>query len=278
MNEQVRHWNEVLAPKFLRWKHILVDGLTHHSAAVFPRLSVRKGDRVVDVGCGFGDTTIELARLVGPSGHVLGIDCCGAFLEHGREAAAREGMGHLEFIEADVQAYSFAGDFDLCFSRFGVQFFENPVAGFRHLRSALRPSGTLAVIAWRELEENTFFRVPKQVVTRFLPAPDESAGPGPFSMADTELVSRQLGAAGYREIAFERIDAPILVGRSVDEAVAFQLALGPAGGICREAGQLAVERHDAIVAALSEELASHETPEGIVLGSSSWKITARNPE
>ena len=86
--EYVDFWNEVLVPKFVKWRHIIVDGLTHHSEAVFPRLEVSPGDRAVDVGCGFGDTAIKLARRVGPSGRVLGLDCCDAFLEHGRRDAA----------------------------------------------------------------------------------------------------------------------------------------------------------------------------------------------
>jgi ubiquinone/menaquinone biosynthesis C-methylase UbiE len=102
-NEYVDFWNEILLPKFVRWKHILVDGLTHHSARVFPGLAVKEGDRVVDVGCGFGDTAILLAKKVGPTGSVLGIDCCDGFLEYGRNDAAAAGMDNVAFIEADVQ-------------------------------------------------------------------------------------------------------------------------------------------------------------------------------
>jgi ubiquinone/menaquinone biosynthesis C-methylase UbiE len=279
-NEYVDFWNDILVPKFVRWKHVLVDGLSHHSEAIFPRLEVGQGDRVVDVGCGFGDTAILLARRVGPTGYVLGIDCCDAFLEDGRRAAAQEGIRNVEFLEADVQTYRFKGDFDFCFSRFGTQFFENPVAALRNMRTALRPGGTMTMIVWRSIEDNPWLGVPKQVVARFLPPPGENArtcGPGPFSMADPEPVTMQLEIAGYRDIEFERIDAPLLVGRDPDDAVGFQLAIGPAGEIYREAGALAEEQHDRIVAALREELAKYETPEGIVMASSSWKVTARNP-
>ena len=95
--EYVDFWNDVLVPKFVRWKHVLVDGLSHHSAAVFPRLAVPEGGRVVDVGCGFGDTAIELAKRVGPAGYVLGIDCCDGFLDYGRRDAAAAGIGNVEF-------------------------------------------------------------------------------------------------------------------------------------------------------------------------------------
>ncbi|HRO13014.1 class I SAM-dependent methyltransferase [Amaricoccus sp.] len=278
--EYVDFWNEILVPKFVRWKHILVDGLAHHSAAVFPRLEVPAGGRVVDVGCGFGDTAIELARRVGPEGEVLGIDCCDAFLEFGRRDAAAAGIRNLRFVEADVQAYPFEGDFDLCFSRFGTQFFENPVAALRNMRRSLRPGGRMVMIVWRSLEENEVFRLPKEVVSRFLPPPGEDArtcGPGPFSMADPEVVAKQLEIAGYEGPRFERIDALLRAGETPEEAVAFQMALGPAGEIVREAGEIAEAKRPEIEAALTEELARYRTAEGIMLDTSSWMVSARNP-
>jgi len=279
-NEYVDFWNDILVPKFVRWKHVLVDGLTHHSARVFPKLAVKEGDRVVDVGCGFGDTAILLARRVGPTGSVLGIDCCDAFLEFGRNDAKAEGIDNVEFLEADVQTYPFKPEFDFCFSRFGTQFFENPVFALRNMRTSLKPGGTMTMIVWRTIDDNPWLGLPKQIVMGFLPPPGEGArscGPGPFSMADTEVVTKQLEIAGYRDIDFERIDAPLLVGRDPEEAVQFQLALGPAGEVYREAGELAERRHDEIAAALKAELARYQTPEGIVMQSSSWKVSARNP-
>ena len=279
-NEYVDFWNEILVPKFVRWKHVLVDGLTHHSAHVFPRLEVKPGHRVVDVGCGFGDTAIELARRVGPQGHVLGIDCCDAFLEYGRRDAAANGITNVEFVDADVQTYPFRPEFDFCFSRFGTQFFENPVAALRNMRKALKPGGTMTMIVWRDIADNPWLGLPKSVIAEFLPPPGEDArscGPGPFSMADSGVVTKQLEIAGYEGIEFERIDAPLLVGRDPDEAVEFQLAIGPAGEVFREAGELAEQRRGEIVDALKKVLARHETSEGIVLGSSSWMVTARNP-
>ncbi|MGM0559491.1 MAG: class I SAM-dependent methyltransferase [Pseudomonadota bacterium] len=279
-NEYVDFWNEVLVPKFVRWRHILVDGLTHHSERVFPKLPVRSGDHVVDVGCGFGDTAIELARRVGPEGSVLGIDCCEGFLAFGREDARQAKIDNVTFVEADVQAYPFEPEFDFCFSRFGTQFFDNPVAALRNMRTSLKPGGVMTMIVWRDIEDNPWLGLPKSIIKEFLPPPGEDArtcGPGPFSMADSTVVTKQLEVAGYGDISFERIDAPLLVGRNPDEAVDFQLALGPAGEVYREAGEIAEQRHDEIAAALKKELARHETEEGIVLGSSSWMVSARNP-
>jgi ubiquinone/menaquinone biosynthesis C-methylase UbiE len=278
-NEYVDFWNEVLVPKFCRFKHVLVGGLTHHSARIFPALPVREGDRVVDVGCGFGDTAIQLARRVGPKGEVLGLDCCETFLDYGRRDAEAEGISNVRFLVADVQTYPFEGDFDFCFSRFGTQFFENPVAALRNMRKSLRPGGTMSMIVWRSIDDNPWLGVPKGIVMRFLPPPGENArtcGPGPFSMADPDVVTKQLEIAGYQSIEFERVDAPLMVGNTPEDAVDFQLAIGPAGEVYREAGQLAEQRREEITAALRKELARHESAEGIVMDSSSWVVTARN--
>lgn len=276
----VEFWNEILVPKFVRFKHILVGGLTHHSDRVFPSLMVKEGDRVVDVGCGFGDTAMQLARRAGPRGYVLGLDCCDGFLEFGRTDAAAAGLKTIDFVEADVQTYPFRHDFDFCFSRFGTQFFENPVAALRNMRMSLKPGGIMTMIVWRTSVDNPWLAMAKTIVLRHLPPPGDDArtcGPGPFSMANPELVTKQLQIAGYTDVEFERIDVPVLVGDTPDDAVAFQLALGPAGEVYREAGELAVRHHDDIVSDLKAALARYQTPEGIVMDSSSWKVTARNP-
>ncbi len=279
--EFVDFWNEVLVPKFTKYRHVLVGGLTHHSAKIFPTLEVREGDRAVDVGCGFGDTAIELAQRVGPGGSVLGIDCCEAFLDIARGDAAAAGVNNVEFVNADVQFYPFEGDFDFCFSRFGTQFFENPVAGLKSMRRSLKPGGTMTMIVWRGIEDNPWLGMAKDIVLRFLPPPGDDArtcGPGPFSMASESLVTKQLEIAGYTGLKFERVDAPLMVGNSPDDAVGFQLALGPAGEVFREAGEEAEKQRSEITAALLSELGQYETGEGVVLPSSSWVITAHNPE
>jgi SAM-dependent methyltransferase len=278
--EFVDFWNEVLVPKFVKYKHVLVDGLTHHSAAIFPSLDIRAGDRALDVGCGFGDTAIQIAGRVGSTGSVLGIDCCEAFLEYGRRDAVAAGLDNVSFALADVQFHPFQPEYDFCFSRFGTMFFENPVAALKNMRRALKPGGRLTFIVWRTIDDNPWLGLPKQVALNFLPPPGEDAatcGPGPFSMASEPMVTKQLEIAGYEDIEFKRVDAPLLVGRSPEDAVGFQLALGPAGEVYREAGEEAERKHDEIAAALRAELARWETPEGIVMESSSWVISARNP-
>lgn len=279
-SQYVEFWNNVLVPKFVRWKHIIVDGLTLHSAKIFPTLPVKPGDKVLDAGCGFGDTAIELARRVGPTGSVLAVDCCDGFLEYGRRDAKAAGLTNVTFLEADVQTYPFKPVHDFCFSRFGTQFFENPVAGLRNMRKSLRPGGIMTMIVWRGIKDNPWLGHAKDIVLRFLPPPGENAqtcGPGPFSMADPEVVTKQLEIAGYKDIEFERVDAQVFVGKDVDDAAAFQLAIGPAGEVYREAGKLAEARHEEIAGALKAELAKYVGANGVMMDSSSWKVTARNP-
>jgi ubiquinone/menaquinone biosynthesis C-methylase UbiE len=278
--EFVDFWNEVLVPKFTKYRHILVGGLAHHSAKIFPSLEVGEGDKVVDVGCGFGDTAILFAQRVGPAGSVLGIDCCDGFIEFGRQDAKAAGVDNINFVVGDVQSYPFEPNHDFCFSRFGTQFFENPVAGLKNMRAALRPGGVMTMIVWRAIDDNPWLGLPREIVLQYLPPPGEdgrSCGPGPFSMANQDMVTKQLEISGYTDIAFERVDAPLMVGDTPEDAVGFQLALGPAGEVYREAGAEAERRHHEIEAALKAELSKFEGPEGIVMASSSWKISARNP-
>ena len=276
-----RFWNDVLVAKFERFRNIMLDGLSYHSAGPLARLDLPRGARAVDVGCGWGDTAIELARKAGPEGSVLGLDCCDAFLEKGRRDAAAEGLRNVRFVVADVQTYPFETTFDFAFSRFGTMFFANPVAAMRNVRRALVPGGRAMFITWRTIDDNPWLGVPKATVLRFLPPPGEDAatcGPGPFAMANPDVVRAQLAAAGFVDATFERVDGPVMVGRDVEQAIDFQLMLGPAGEIVREARELADARRGEIDEALRAELGRYVASDGSVrMQSSSWTITARNP-
>jgi ubiquinone/menaquinone biosynthesis C-methylase UbiE len=279
MNDEfTAFWNDVLVPKFERFRNILLGGLSFHSQVPLSHLSLPPGARVLDVGCGWGDTAIELARKVGPQGEVLGLDCCDAFLRTGPADAAAAGLANVRFVAADVQTYRFEPRWDLCFSRFGMMFFASPVAAMRNIRSALVPGGELMFIVWRALADNPWMAIPKETVLRFLPPPGDDAqscGPGPFSMASPDVVRGQLRAAGFEDVEMTRNDGPVMVGRDVEQAMDFQLALGPAGEIYREAGAQAEARKAEIEAALRAALAPYAGPQGVVMQSSSWIITAR---
>jgi len=277
----VEFWNDVLAPKFIKFKHVLVDGLTHHSEAIFPTLPVNAGDRALDVGCGFGDTAIKLADIVGPDGEVVGVDCCDAFLDYAREDVARLGVKNVSFIRGDAEIALPEEKFDFVFARFGTMFFANPVAGLRNMRRSLKPGGKMVHIVWRQRADNPWLGMAKDIVLQFLPEPGADAqtcGPGPFSMSNEDTVRIMMKSAGYEDVTFQRVDAPVLVGKNVDDAIAFQLALGPAGEVFREAGELAEQRRGEIEAALREAINRQKTEaDGIVMDSSSWVITGTNP-
>ena len=279
-DEFTAFWNNVLVAKFERFRNILLDGLSYHSEFPLRRLEIAQGSKVLDVGCGWGDTAIELAKRVGLAGSVLGLDCCDAFLEKGRKDARAAGLSNVHFVVADVQTYRFEPEYDLCFSRFGMMFFSNPVAAMRNIKSALKPGGRLMFITWRPIVDNPWAEIPKKVVLDFLPPPGESAqtcGPGPFSMASPDVVTAQLKAAGFDDARFERTDGEVMIGATVEQAMEFQLALGPAGEIFREAGALAEQRLPEIQDALRTELARHQRDGKVYMRSGSWAITARKP-
>ena len=174
-SEFIQFWNEILVPKFVRFKHVLVGGLGQHSAAIFPKLKVNPGETVLDAGAGFGDTAIMLAERVGPTGRVTGVDCCDAFLEYGRQEAREKGVDNVSFQVADIQTRHFEPQYDLVFSRFGTMFFENPVAALRNMRSALKPGGRMTMIVWRTIDDNPWLGSAKAIALKHLPQPGEDA-------------------------------------------------------------------------------------------------------
>ena len=207
-----------MAPYSCRW----IDAAQRQGLSLAGGAS--QGDRVIDAGCGFGDTAIQLARLVGPTGSVLAVDCCDGFLEYGRRMPRPRALRTSLSWKRTCRPIRFEPVHDFCFSRFGTQFFENPVAGLRNMRKSLRPGGTMTMIVWRGINENPWLGHAKQIVLQYLPPPGENAqtcGPGPFSMADTGVVTKQLEIAGYKDIAFEQIDAQVFVGKDLDDAVGF---------------------------------------------------------
>lgn len=280
-SEVVDFWNEVLAPKFIRFRHVLQSGLSRHSEAVFPVLPIRSGDRILDVGCGFGDTALLLAARGGEASEVVGMDCCEAFLDLARDDAERQWVGNVRFIAGDVERGVDEGQFDFVFARFGTMFFTNPVAGLRAMRACLKPGGRMAHIVWRDRADNPWLIEARDIVRKFLPSPGENArtcGPGPFSMADETMTRAQMEAAGFTDIEFQRVDVKVNVGRDIADAIAFQLAIGPAGETFREAGALAEERRADIEAALETRFREiEEKNDGLWMDSSSWLITARAP-
>jgi ubiquinone/menaquinone biosynthesis C-methylase UbiE len=275
--EAIEAWNTVLFDKFVQFRRVLTTGLGTHGTRAMDRHPPAKGASVVDIGCGFGDTTIELAKRVGPSGRAIGIDAAERFIANAREDA--RGIANASFEVVDIESRVPGGPYDLAFSRMGTMFFAQPVFALRNIRKALAPTGRLCMVVWRKREANECMHAAELVVRELLGDPPKqdqvTCGPGPFSMASADLVGDQLVAAGYTDIAFERSDAPIEIGRDVDEALRFALALGPAGEVVRLAGDAAVARKAELDAAIRKALAPYIEPDGVRAPSSCWIVTAR---
>jgi hypothetical protein len=277
--EAIEAWNTVLFDKFVRFRPIVTAGLGLHGGRAMERLGVRPGASVVDIGCGFGDTTQDLGRLVGPGGRAVGIDAASNFIETARREVAA--MPHVRFEVADVEAGVPGGPYDYAYSRMGTMFFNQPVFALRNIRKALGPGGTFTMVVWRKKEANECFYSAEVIVRELLGDPPKNdqltCGPGPFSMASADLVSDQLLAAGFTSISFERSDAEIMIGRSIADAMEFALMLGPAGEIVRLAGDAAVQRRGDIEAALAKEIEPRLRDDGVYAPSSTWLVTARAP-
>jgi ubiquinone/menaquinone biosynthesis C-methylase UbiE len=282
--EAIEAWNGVLFDRFRKYRHIVTIGLGAHGEAALSWMPPQPGEDVLDIGCGFGDTTQRIAGLVGPQGSVLGIDAAARFIEAAGEEAAAAGTSNVRFTVGDVQATTFEERFDYAFSRMGTMFFANPVVALRNVREALRPGGRLCMVVWRRKLENLWLHRAEQIVEQFAMEHDEEAneptcGPGPFSMADADTTSEVLQYAGFEQVTLRRCDIEIAIGDDLDQAVEFTMALGPAGEVIRLAGSNAEKIRPQITAALHEALAEYERDGGGVSApASTWLVSARVPD
>jgi ubiquinone/menaquinone biosynthesis C-methylase UbiE len=277
--EAIEAWNTILFDKFVRFRHLLTTGLAIHGDAALERSAPPRGARVLDVGCGFGDTTVAIAQRVGEGGEAVGVDAAARFIEAAAQEAKTAGVSNARFLVADVQTDPLGGPYDMAYSRFGTMFFASPVAAFRNVRRSLKKGGTFTMVVWRKKEENPFLAGAEQLVLEIVPHPqkredDVTCGPGPFSLASTDVASAQLVRAGFARITFERFDTEVKLGRSLDEAVEFALALGPSGEILRLAREEGERKRPAVVAALRDFFAPMTRADGVWGASSSWIVTA----
>jgi SAM-dependent methyltransferase len=273
--DQIAYWN---GPGGQRWadrqaaQDIL---LTPVADLLIDRARPKAGERIIDVGCGSGATTIAFARKVAPTGHVFGIDVSGPMLARARQSAPKELP--VDFALADATVYPFdPQSFDLLASRFGVMFFAEPALSFANLRKALKPSGRLAFACWREPRENPFFMAPLQAVYKHVPKLPQQGpeDPGPFAFAAEARVHRILGEAGFAGIEMEpcNLALDVAIGSGLDAAVQSALEIGPASR--------ALEGHPEDVRAaatnsIREALTPFASGQTVPLPAAIWIVTAR---
>ena len=245
--------------------------------AMLEAADLEAGQRVLDVGCGAGSTTVDAARRVAPNGAALGVDISGPALELARERAAAAGLEAVDFIEADAQVHSFEpGAFDAVISRFGTMFFGDPVAAFANLRHALRPGGRLAVVAWQGPFESEWTTVAVNVaIAHFGRPPDLGVpgGPGPFAFADGDRFKSVVTACGFRDVTLDAIARPMLMGSDVEDVVGMVAATPQSKGLF--AGQPAA-KVEAAIAGLRDAFAPYARGEGVVMNGTAWLLTARS--
>ncbi|MEZ5465634.1 MAG: class I SAM-dependent methyltransferase [Lysobacteraceae bacterium] len=280
----IEAWNTVLFDKFVRFKHLLVDGLSQHSEAALARGDYSAGHRVLDVGCGFGDSAIRIAEIVGPDGEAVGMDCARNFINVAEQDAAAAGAGNARFFVGDAQWGDLQGPYDHAFARFGTMFFDMPGAAMRNIRQALKPGGVFTQVVWRRREENPWLHDAELAVKAIVPVVSHEdtdqvhCGPGPFSMSGPDMVSGMLRGAGFEHISFERHDCDICIGRDLQDAIAFAMALGPAGEVIRLAGEQGEACKPRVIEALTDVLQRYRRDDDSIWApSSTWIIRSGNP-
>lgn len=246
-----------------------------HRPHLYAAAALQAGERVLDVGCGTGRSTIEAGGLVGGRGQALGVDLSGPMLAYARERAAAEGATNVEFVQADAQVHPFDVEaFDVVLSETGCMFFGDPVAAYTNLARAVRPGGRLALLVWRELDRNEWISAIRGALAlgRELPTPPPDAPGHPFSMADPDRVRSMLGTAGFADVAFDPVDEPMVAGTDAEDAYAFFGSGNLANWLLE--GVDDTGRAEAL-GNLRAVFEAAETPEGVLLGTSAWVITAR---
>jgi SAM-dependent methyltransferase len=239
---------------------------------------LQPGENVLDVGCGGGGTTLAAARLIAP-GQALGVDLSAPMLDLARSAAAEAGARNADFQQDDVQVRRFGpASFDVIISRFGVMFFEDPVAAFANIRSAARPGARLVFVCWQPLAANDWLLVPQTALAAHVPPGDFGTvtGPGMFAFSEQDRVRQVLSDAGWEHVQITAQHVPLLVGGggSIDDTVSFLRTATIGRTMLAGADEATTER---AVAALRAALAGHAGPDGVHLGAGVWLVQAAAP-
>jgi SAM-dependent methyltransferase len=280
--EQTAAWDGPLFDVWLRYRNMIESALRPVGEAAFTLYPPRPGSRCLDIGCGLGDTTFRLAELVGPGGRAHGVDVAPRMIAVAKADLERDAAANVSFAIADVEADDLGGTYDYAFGRCGVMFFAHPVPAFRNVCRHLAPGSIINLIVWRRKIDNEWLHTSELAVQRYLGHPEESdvptCGPGPFAMANADVITEQLKYGGFEDIRLARRDILYRIGGDLDEAVEFNMALGPAAEILRQWGDRIDEIRPTIAADIREALSQFVTEDGSVRGPASvWVVSGRKP-
>ncbi len=270
---QIDYWNATAGQTWARFQEQLDRQIEPLGLEAMRALDPAPGERILDVGCGCGQTSLELATRVTATGAVFGADISLPMLEVARARPVPNGAATPDFRQVDAQSGELGeGAFDAVFSRFGVMFFSDPVAAFSNLRKALKPDGRMAFVCWRPFQENLWMRAPMEAAQPFLPPspPMDPTAPGPFAFADADRVRKVLADAGFSDVTLHAFNTSI-GGSSLDQTVDLAFRVGPLGAILREQPELA----PTVDGAVRSALAPYETPSGVLMPAAVWIVQAR---
>jgi SAM-dependent methyltransferase len=271
--DQKAFWNGPVGERWAQRQADMDRNLTDATAATLKCAAAKAGERVLDIGCGAGQTSVMLAEAVGSHGHVTGVDISAPLL--GVARARTKDARNVDFVEADASEHAFAPDYDLVFSRFGVMFFDDPPAAFANIREALKPGGRLVFVCWRPPAENQWVALPAAVAKNLLPPqpPSDPLAPGPFAFADPKRVEDILTKAGFRAVAFEKLDGHMNLGHDPDNAATQMTQIGPLSRALTDAGDDALR--EKVRVAVRDAFAKIATADGIAPGIACWVVSAR---
>ena len=276
--EQIAEWNGALGQRWVTMQREIDRIVVPFGDAALKAAAPQPGERVIDVGCGCGDTSIEMARIVGEAGAVLGIDVSQPMLEVARSRSVLANCAHLAFRDGDASEAALPANTDLLFSRFGVMFFSQPSRAFSHLRKSLRKGGRCVFVCWRAPRDNVWAMTPLSAARAAMgvtPTPADPDAPGPFAFADEERLRAILSDAGFGAVDVQRFDAALSLGATPRSAAEGAVQIGPVSRFVREVG---VEHLPIILDAVERALAPLAAPDGHVsLNGSTWIVAATNP-